>query len=55
MSSGEVRREAMISTRHYMVYEYSDFDAPLAITPPGDALTPAGSAATPGATPVTTP
>ena len=34
LASGEVRREAMVSTRHYMVYEYSDFDAPLDITPP---------------------
>jgi hypothetical protein len=38
LASGEVRREAMVSTRHYMVYGYSDFDAPLDIIPPDDAL-----------------
>jgi hypothetical protein len=37
LASGEVRREAMVSTRHYMVYGYSDFDAPLDIIPPDDA------------------
>jgi hypothetical protein len=48
LASGEVRREAMVSTRHYMVYEYSDFDAPLDIAPP----VAASPATTPAATPV---
>lgn len=32
--SGQVRREAMVSANHYMLNEFSDFDAPLPITPP---------------------
>jgi len=50
LASGEVRREAMVSTRHYMVYGYSDFDAPPNITPP---VAPSAPAVTP-ATPVST-
>ncbi len=55
LASGEVRREAMVSTRHYMVYEYSDFDAPLDITPPAVVSTPEVTATSPGATPIATP
>jgi copper transport protein len=55
LASGEVRREAMVSTRHYMVYGYSDFDAPLAITPPIDASAPAVPPSTPAAPSVATP
>ena len=55
LASGEVRREAMVSTRHYMVYGYSDFDAPLGITPPVDVTAPSVTPATPTAPPVATP
>jgi methionine-rich copper-binding protein CopC len=55
LASGEVRREAMVSTRHYMVYGYSDFDAPLGIAPPVDVTQPAVTSATPMSTPVATP
>ena len=55
LASGEVRREAMVSTRHYMVYGYSDFDAPLGITPPVDVTAPAATPATPAATSMATP
>ena len=59
LASGEVRREVMVSTRHYMVYGYSDFDAPLGITPPVDVMAPAVIPATPAspllATPATSP
>ena len=55
LASGEVRREAMVSTRHYMVYEYSDFDAPLDITPPVVESTPQATATSQRATPVATP
>jgi hypothetical protein len=45
LASGELRREAMVSTRHYMVYGYSDFDVPLGIARPvndrASAVTPA--------------
>lgn len=39
--SGQVRQEAMVSRRHYMIYRYNDFDAPLSIEPPANAATPA--------------
>jgi copper transport protein len=55
LASGEVRREAMVSTRHYMVYGYSDFDAPLGITPPVDVTAPAVIPATPASTSMATP
>jgi copper transport protein len=32
--TGLVRRDAMISRRHYMINSFSDFDAPLPIVPP---------------------
>jgi hypothetical protein len=50
LASGEVRREAMVSTRHYMVYGYSDFDAPLEIAPPIDVPVPQVTPATPATT-----
>ena len=55
LASGEVRREAMVSTRHYMVYEYSDFDATLGITPPAVVSTPEATATSQSATPIATP
>jgi hypothetical protein len=55
LASGEVRREAMVSTRHYMVYGYNDFDAPLEITPPRDVPAPAVAPGTPITRPVATP
>ena len=48
----------MISTLHYMVYDYRDFNAPFEITPPvtsGPAATPSQREATPEATPVSEP
>jgi hypothetical protein len=51
LASGEVRREAMVSDRHYMVYGYSDFDASLGIAPPVAATAPAATPAQPVATP----
>jgi hypothetical protein len=54
LASGEVRQEAMISTRHYKVSRFSDFDAPLGITAPvapWSVATPAAAGATPAATP----
>jgi hypothetical protein len=38
--SGHVRREAMVSRLHYMLNEFSDFDAPLQLVPPDLAATP---------------
>jgi hypothetical protein len=55
IASGEVRREAMVSTRHYVVYGYRDFDAPLGITPPIDVSAPVVTRATPVSTSVATP
>ena len=55
LASGQVRREVMISTRHYMVTEYRDFNAPLGIEPPAEPpatpAIPTRAAATPEATP----
>jgi methionine-rich copper-binding protein CopC len=53
LASGEVRQEAMISTRHYEVSRFSDFDAPLGITPPvaPPAARPSRPASPPAATP----
>jgi len=59
VDGGHVLREAMVSNRHYMLYRYGDFDAPLAIAPPvaePPAATPvvqASPVATPPATPAT--
>lgn len=41
--TGYVRREMMISQSHYMISRFSDFDAPLTITPPETAATPAAA------------
>ena len=49
--SGQIRREAMVSRNHYMLHEYADFDAPLAIAPPADAPAAASATATPIASP----
>jgi hypothetical protein len=43
--TGHLRQEAMVSRVHYMKNHFSDFDAPLVITPPETPVTP-------GATPV---
>jgi putative copper export protein/methionine-rich copper-binding protein CopC len=45
VTSGQVVREAMVSNRHYMIYQYGDFNAPIVIDPPPDA----GGNATPAA------
>jgi hypothetical protein len=55
LASGELRREAMVSTRHYMAYSYSDFDAPLGISPPIGVSAPTVSPATPATPPMATP
>ena len=55
LASGELRREAMVSTQHYMVYGFSDFDAPLEITPPIDRPAPPVAPATPPTPAVATP
>ena len=34
--SGQVRGEAMVSTLHYMLYHFMDFDSPVTISPPAD-------------------
>ena len=41
--SGYVRQEAMVSRLHYMRNDFSDFDVPIALTPPGEAATPVAS------------
>jgi copper transport protein len=51
LASGEVRREAMVSDRHYMVTGYSDFDAALGIAPPVSAAEPAATPTQPVAKP----
>jgi hypothetical protein len=43
--TGHVRREAMVSRQHYMLNHFTDFDAPLELTPPPTEATPV--AATP--------
>ena len=40
--TGFVRRETMVAPRHYMRYDYHDFNAPVTIAPPAAAATPAG-------------
>jgi methionine-rich copper-binding protein CopC len=55
LASGEMRREVMVSTRHYMVYGYSDFDVPPGIAPPVDVTASAVSPATPVSTAMATP
>jgi copper transport protein len=41
--SGYVRRDAMISRSHYMINDFSDFDASLPIAPPEPTASPAAS------------
>jgi copper transport protein len=50
LASGEVRQEVKISTRHYLVTRFSDFDAPLDITPPAETAAAPATPATPSAT-----
>jgi putative copper export protein/methionine-rich copper-binding protein CopC len=56
LASGQVRREVTISTRHYMISDYRDFNASLGIEPPvaesAPPAIPTGPAATPEASPV---
>ena len=40
--TGFVRRETMVAPRHYMRYDYRDFNASVTIAPPAAAATPAG-------------
>jgi hypothetical protein len=49
--SGQVRRETMVSRVHYMMHHFSDFDAPLTITPPDAAGTPVMGTPSPAGTP----
>ncbi len=44
--SGQLRREAMVSRNHYMLNEFADINAPLAISPPA---VPAGGSPVPSA------
>lgn len=55
LETGRLHREAMISRSHYMLNEFRDFDAPLAITPPADGAPGATPDATPGAVSAATP
>ena len=36
--SGQLRREMMVSQSHYMRSDFSDFDAPVTIVPPVEAI-----------------
>jgi hypothetical protein len=45
--TGHVRRESMVSRLHYMHNSFSDFDVPIALSPPQEAATPVASG-TPG-------
>jgi hypothetical protein len=49
--SGQIRQEAMVSRLHYMLHQFSDFDAPMTFLPPTNAATPGATppAATPAA------
>jgi hypothetical protein len=38
--TGHVRKEAMVSRLHYMLNEFSEFDVPIALSPPQEAATP---------------
>lgn len=38
LTAGQVVREAMVSNQHYMIYQYGDFNAPIVIEPPPDAV-----------------
>ncbi len=55
LASGQVRRETMISSRHYLVTEYRDFNAPLGIEPPVAERTPIGTPTRTAGTPQATP
>ena len=55
LASGELRREAMVSTRHYMIYGYSDFDVPPGIAPPVDVTPPGFPPVTPAVPSLATP
>lgn len=35
-SSGQVHREVMVSTRHYMLYRFYDYGVPISVTPPAE-------------------
>jgi len=43
--SGQIRREAMVSRLHYMLHQFSDFDAPMTFSPPTTGATPAATPA----------
>lgn len=51
LESGQVYREVMISRSHYMINDFTDFDAPVVIEPPTDAQAGGTPAASPAATP----
>jgi hypothetical protein len=50
--TGQVRREAMVSRRHDMFKQFTDFNEPMQILPPDEAGTPAASTPIPAATSV---
>jgi len=41
--TGYVRRESMVSRLHYMRNRFSDFDVPIALSPPQEGATPVAS------------
>jgi hypothetical protein len=49
--TGQVRREAMVSRRHYMFNQFGDFNEPLQILPPDEPGTPAAGTPVAAATP----
>jgi hypothetical protein len=51
VDSGEIRREAMVSRLHYMLNEFSGFNEPFALAPPGASGTPVTPATSAAGTP----
>ena len=41
--TGEVHREVMVSTRHYMLYHFTDYGVPVELTPPAERKGPPAS------------
>ncbi len=53
--TGRIRRETMVSQRHYMVYTFGDFNEPLGITPPAERAGPPGPSSSGNAAATPTP
>lgn len=49
--TGQVRRETMVSRRHYMLNQFTDFNEPMQIVPPNEAGPPAAGTPVAAATP----